>query len=542
MDFIFGTLATDKLKLIHHRARRTGVQHGQDISPRDPKPGEAITINVRTGPDVEAHHVACYYTTDNSIPAGSRGIAQNGTVLMLTYENSTWDTLVWGYTAHWSGQLPAQQNGTMLRYVISAWADSGEEIYADYPDVKITAEYAAWLFFRGEPLPHDPAMGSASKGKIFAVHIDHFTAPDWIRDAVIYQIFVDRFSPGARKDWLQTEDLQGFCGGTLWGIAEKLEYIADLGINCLWLSPTFASPTHHGYDITDYYQTEARLGGDAALHAVIDAAHARGIRVILDLVCNHTSDQHPYFQDALKNPDSPYRHYYRFGEDDEFGYRTFFGVASMPALNLAYPPARDWMLDAARYWLREFKVDGYRLDHADGPGPDFWTDFRAACKEVNPDCFLFGEIVDSPEVLQTFVGRLDGCLDFNMEDALRKTYGWRKWSETDFKRFAARHSAHFPHDFIMPTFLDNHDMDRFLFIVNGNKEALRRAAAAQFQLPGPPIIYYGTEVGMSQRHGIGDGGGLHVSRLPMIWDDKQDTDLLNFYKELIRGRKAVPTP
>ncbi len=234
---------------------------------------------------------------------------------------------------------------------------------------------------------------------------------DWARQAVIYQIFVDRFYPGGGRDWLQTTDLRGFCGGTLWGVAEKLDYVAELGADCLWLSPIFPSPSHHGYDATDLMHVEPRLGGDEALRALVEQAHARGIRVLLDLVCNHISDEHPIFREARSNPASPHRSWFTF-DDSEIGYRTFFGVRSMPQVNLANPAARAWMIDTARYWLREFDVDGYRLDYANGPGPDFWTDFWAACKAEKPDCYCFGEVVDAPVVQRTYVGRLDGCLDF----------------------------------------------------------------------------------------------------------------------------------
>ena len=122
---------------------------------------------------------------------------------------------------------------------------------------------------------------------------------------MIYHVFVDRFYPGGGVDWLQTDDLNGFCGGTLWGIAEKLDYIADLGVTCLWLSPIFPSPTHHGYDATDLYHIEPRLGGDEALRALVAEAHERDIRVLLDFVCNHVSNEHPIFEEARASPVQP---------------------------------------------------------------------------------------------------------------------------------------------------------------------------------------------------------------------------------------------
>lgn len=540
-EFLFGTFATDELKLVHHRAARQGLHHSHDLTPRDPLPGQPVTLRVRVGPDLDAGQVACYYTLDGSEPAGSRGIARHGQVLMLEPAGVMWDILVWGYGTAWQGTLPPQPEGTVIRYRIGAWAAEGPEVFADWPDVNATAEQAAAAFFRHEPLPQ-ALPGDPAQGHTFACSIDRLTPPAWAREAVIYHLFVDRFYPGGGRDWLQTTDLRGFCGGTLWGLAEKLDYVADLGATCLWLSPISPSPSHHGYDATDLYHVEPRLGGDEALRTVVTQAHARGIRVLLDLVCNHISDRHPIFQDARANPASPYRSWFTF-DGSEIGYRTYFGVPSMPELNTANPAVREWLLDIARYWLREFDVDGYRLDHANGPGPDFWTDFWRACKAEKPDCFCFGEVVDTPEAQLTYAGRLDGCLDFHTADALRRTYASRRWTEAQLERFLARHQAFLASErFLRPTFIDNHDMDRFLFLAGGDKEALCRAAAVQMRLPGPPIIYYGTEVGLSQSVSTTLGWGLHVNRVPMVWGDEQDRDLLDYYKMLIRQRREGQTP
>ena len=534
MDFIFGTLATDELKLVHHRAKRRGVQHAYDHTPRDPRPGEPVTIRVWVGPDVQADHVACYYTLDGSRPAGSRGVAHTGQVTRLEPVETVWDTLAWGYLAPWQGTLPPEADGTIVRYRIGAWVEDGPETFADWPDVQATAEAAASAFFTNQPLPETFKAGHPA-GTTFAYRVDTVTPPDWARQAVIYHIFVDRFYPGDGKPWLQTEDLMDFCGGTLWGVRDKLDYIADLGATCIWLSPIWVSPSHHGYDATDYDDVEPRLGGNDALRAVVEGAHARGIRVLLDMACNHISSEHPIFIEALAA--GPYRAWFYFDES-EIGYRTFFGTPTLPQLNLDHPDARAWMIGIARYWLRTFGIDGYRLDYANGPNPDFWVDFLAACKAEKPDCFCFGEVVDAPDVQRQYVGRLDGVLDFHLGHMLRKTYGWKTASETELETFAARQRAYFPAGFLMPTFLDNHDMDRFLFIAGGDTNALRRAAAFQMAQPGPPIIYYGTEVGLSQAVSTQGGVGLHVSRTPMLWGSAQDTELLAYYKQLIRARRT----
>ena len=370
---------------------------------------------------------------------------------------------------------------------------------------------------------------------MLSYRVNSLSSPNWAREAIIYHIFVDRFYPGDGRNWLQITDIECVFGGTLWGVRDKLEYIANLGASCIWLSPIWISPSYHGYDVANYNHVEPRLGGDEALHALVDAAHAHGIHILLDFVCNHLSDQHPVFQSAYSDPDSSERDWFIF-DDSEIGYRAFFNLASMPQLNLSNSDAREWIKNAARYWLREFKIDGYRLDHATGPGMDFWSDFRWACKEANPDGFYFGEIIDSPEMMRKYVGKLDGCLDFYLNNALRKTFGSREWTDTQFKQYISCHLEYFPDDFLMPTFLDNHDMDRFLFIAKGNKLALRQAVSKQMELPGPPVIYYGTEVGLSQRVGANEGGGFHSNRTKMLWGNEQDKDLLDYYKYQIRKR------
>ncbi|GAB4509669.1 MAG: alpha-amylase family glycosyl hydrolase [Anaerolineae bacterium] len=537
MDFVFGTMATPELRLLHHRIARTGVQHTGRILPYDPLPGEAVMVKVVVGQDVAATHAACYYTTDGSVPEGQRGHAVRGDVLMLERVGTEWDTPTMSYATLWQGTLPAQPEGTLVRYRIGAWSDGKEEAFADYPDQKPTTERAASAFFQGLPMPDLPPIGSA-QGQIFNYGVDRFETPAWAKTTIMYHIFVDRFYPGDGKSWNNAQNVSDFYGGTLWGVRDKLDYIEALGADSIWLSPIFPSNTHHGYDATDYAHVEPRMGGDEALHALVDAAHQRGIRVILDLAANHLSHEHPYFQDALHNADSPYRQWFTFDDSPE-GYETFFGVRSMPIINLKNEGARNWMLETAQYWLREFKIDGFRLDHANGPNPNFWTYFRAACREVNPECYLFGEVVEAPDILRTYVGRLDGLLDFYLEVALRQAYGWGTLSEPELETFLAHHSAYFPPDLIMPSFLDNHDLDRFLFIVNGDKEKLRRAVATQMKLPNPPIIYYGTEVGLSQNSSHAEGIGLEESRLPMLWGEAQDKELLAFYKQQIKARRQA---
>jgi cyclomaltodextrinase / maltogenic alpha-amylase / neopullulanase len=534
-DFIFGTLSTDELKLISHCASHWGVQHDQRLKPLDPLPGEEVQISVLTGTAIQAEHIACYYTTDGGEPSGSFGKARNGSVVLLEKVGVEWDTFNWGYVTRWNGKLPAQNEASVVRYQIGAWSKGGRETFANWPDVKVTVEEAARAYFHNE-LSQAGFLDSPNEKSTFTYHVDTLQPPQWARQAVIYHIFVDRFNPGDGNEWRQTSNLKDFIGGTLVGITQKLDYIAELGANCIWLSPVFPSPTPHGYDATDYQRVEPRLGGDQALAELVREAHMRDIRIILDLACNHISCQHLIFQDALSNSTSKYRGWFTF-DDSPIGYQTYFGVRSMPRLNLNHPEARQWMIDVARYLLREFDIDGFRLDHANGPGPSFWSDFWTACKQEKPASFCFGEIVEPPDVILGYTGRMDGALDFHLADTIRRTYAFKSSDEQAFKYFISCHQDYFRGDLLLLTFLDNHDMDRFLYIAGGDKSALRKAASIQMQLPGPPIIYYGSEVGLSQTLSKSSQVGLEVSRKAMVWGDEQDQVLLSFYKSIIHDRK-----
>jgi len=152
-EFIFGTFATDQLKLMHHRASLSGVQHQHMLVPADPLPGQSITVRVRTGSTLTVDQVVCYYTTDGTLPSGSHGVALNGSTLHLHQINAEWDTLVWGYSLLWEGEIPSQPEGTLLRYQIGAWAEQGPEHFADWPQVKAASEKAAAAYFRGESVP-----------------------------------------------------------------------------------------------------------------------------------------------------------------------------------------------------------------------------------------------------------------------------------------------------------------------------------------------------------------------------------------------------
>ncbi len=507
-DFIFGTLSTDESRIAHLADLRGGITHAQWRVPRDPLPEQAIQIYLSVGPDYPFDQAWVYWTNDESDPDGQNGIAANGFSTPLEPVESEWDTFLWGYVRRFCGEIPPQPAGTVVRYRLSA-AGSGQEILADH-------------------------------GAYYAFYVDNDPPPAWAQDAIIYQIFADRFFSPA-EDFPTVDPKPSLkANGTLRGIIEKLDYIAELGANCLWLTPVFPSPSYHGYDATSFFEINPRLGTMEDFRELVEGAHARGIRVLMDFVPNHWSSQHPTFVEATQDRNSQYFKWYTFERwPDE--YKCFFTSRGLPQINLRYPPAREHVLDAAKYWL-EFGVDGYRVDYCIGPTPDFYADFRRVTRLAKPDCWTFGEAVDPPDSQLAFEGGMDGALDFMLLEAMRKTFAFGKWNAKQFAEFLDRHEAYFPKTFTRPSFLDNHDMNRFLWVAHGDLRRLKLAALCQFTLIGAPVVYYGTEVGLSQNNDVMQNGrAIHEeARLPMIWGEAQDHDLFTFYRDLIVLRKNHP--
>ncbi|WP_322794200.1 glycoside hydrolase family 13 protein [Bellilinea sp.] len=505
-DFIFGTLATEQLKRERVYGIRAGISHNFRRLPLDPLPAQPVRLILSVGPEYPVRRGWVYWTTDGSDPQGSQGRALNGFAAPLFFTHTEWDTILWGYLSYYEAVLPGFPTGSLVRYHFGfEMADGGEKL--------------------------------SDQGQIFGFYVDDDPLPVWTKDAVVYEIFVDRFSPGKNQPWPNPSSLSDFYGGSLRGITEQLDYLVDLGVNVLWLTPVFPSPSHHGYDATDFFEIEPRLGGKRDFKELLVEAHRRGIRVLMDFVPNHISNMHPYFQQAVSDPASPYRQWFNFRRypDD---YETFFGVTSLPKLNLRHPAARQYVLDAARYWL-EFGVDGFRVDYAIGPAADFWAEFRKVTRQAKADCWTFGEIVDPSDVQLTFAGQLDGALDFILLEGLRQSLAFGRWDGVKLASFLERHHAYFPQDFSRPSFLDNHDMNRFLWAAGNDQRRLKLAALLQFSLVGPPVIYYGTEAGLSQQRDVRQNGrGIpEESRSPMLWGEEQDKDLLKFYGQLIRVRK-----
>ncbi len=376
----------------------------------------------------------------------------------------------------------------------------------------------------------------------------------WFKDSIIYQTLIDRFA-GFKKT--ENWDKPQFLGGNIKGITEKLLYLKELGINTIWITPFYKCSEYHGYHITDFFEIDPHFGTIDDLKELIGSAHKMNIKIIADFVANHCSSIHPFFIDAQRNKNSKYRDWFYFKKwpDD---YLCFLSIRQLPKINLKNFDARNHIINAAKYWL-SLGFDGFRLDHVIGPSHRFWIDFRKEIKTVYPEVIFIGEAwmmgikfdelktvnvknkylkwlqSSNPDSLfKEYYTELDGVLDFTFQDYIKNYVAYERLSKNMFFNKMKNHFSKYPKDYFLPTFLDNHDMNRFLFDCNNDKNKLKSAAEIQFSTNQPVIIYYGTETGTTQEKSIWDiryHGDLQA-RMPMNWD-KIDKDLFNFYKDLI---------
>ena len=388
----------------------------------------------------------------------------------------------------------------------------------------------------------------------------------WWREAVFYEIFVRSFY-----------DTDGNGIGDFNGITEKLDYLQELGINAIWLMPIHPSPSYHGYDVINYYAVNSDYGTMDEFKHLLAEAHNRDIRIIIDLVLNHTSTQHPWFQDANRNPESTYRDYYVWSEDGGNGwhqgqngfYYAFF-CDCMPDLNYLNPDVTTDIHKVTDFWLNEIGVDGFRVDAAkhlieDGdirentPATHEWyKNFYTVYKLQKADAYAVGEVFGAgSSIVNSYTGdQLDQVFNFEMSNGfVNSVNGGANSGVTSAIKFAIQDMP----DFNFATFLTNHDQNRAMSIFNGNTGKAKAAATLLLTSPGTPFIYYGEEIGMQGQKPDED------IRLPMQWDaeihagfttgipwrapagdypqvnvdlqEEESDSLLNHYRALIRLRR-----
>jgi alpha-amylase len=370
----------------------------------------------------------------------------------------------------------------------------------------------------------------------------------WANGAVFYEVFVRSF-----------QDSDGDGSGDLKGLISRLDYLndgdprtsSDLGVDALWLMPLFASPSYHGYDVVDYEKINPDYGTNADFEQLIADAHRRGIKIVVDLVLNHTSVEHPWFRESASSPSSPKRDWYVWSPNElrwpqpwnpdgqtwharkgAFYYGLFW--SGMPDLNFRTPAVREEAKRIATLWLRR-GVDGFRLDAArhlfeDGPGDGqsdrpqthaFWKEFAAHVRSVKPDAALIGENWSETPVIAAYYGSTDVVpggdelsLNFNFPLARRIIEGVQAGDAAGIGAKLAELKSTYPPGATDVPFLTNHDQRRVASELNDDPGRLRSAAAVLLTLPGTPFLYYGEEIGM----GNGPEAGDEAKRTPMPWN------------------------
>ncbi|MFZ4614847.1 MAG: glycoside hydrolase family 13 protein [Rectinemataceae bacterium] len=365
--------------------------------------------------------------------------------------------------------------------------------------------------------------------------IDVYRAPDWVSGTVWYQIFPDRFRRGdPDKSPLGVKAWQGgpvrneeFYGGDLAGILEKLEHLAGLGITGIYLTPIFAAPTVHKYDTEDYLRIDPAFGDDETLRRLVAACHARGIRLMLDAVFNHCGRTFGPWLDVVKNgKDSPYAPWFHIrswplfplgrdtGNSRESGFESFSFTTRMPKFDTSNTELREFLLGVAERYIRDFDIDGWRLDVANEVDHEFWRQFRKRVKAIKSEAYIVGEIWH--DAMPWLRGdQYDAVMNYPYGSAIQDFLLSRR-QVPDGRAFEHRLDAidfGYPLPVIRNNFnlLDSHDTERLVHKMGGDLALARLGWLLMFMLPGSPCIYYGSEVGL-------EGGGDPDNRRCMSWE------------------------
>ncbi len=331
---------------------------------------------------------------------------------------------------------------------------------------------------------------------------------DWMKQAVFYQIFVDRFNIG-RKDkdmsyinckWGDIPTAKTFAGGDLKGITAKLDYIKSLGCNTIYLTPVFKSISNHKYDISDYYSVDEQFGSEEDLLELVENVHAKDMRIVLDAVFNHCSDEMKQFQDVIeKGSESEFYDWFIIDGDkineDRSNYEVFAACEYMPKLNTSNTKVQQFLIGIGCHYIDKYDIDGWRLDVSDEVSNDFWRAFRKAIKNKKKNAVIIGE--NWHDAYANLRGdQYDGIMNYSFTKACLDYFA--------FNVFDAKHFAWRLNDILMRNtdtvntmmlnLLDSHDTHRFFSEVKENRFKIKAALSLLYLFPGTPCIYYGTEL------------------------------------------------
>ena len=375
---------------------------------------------------------------------------------------------------------------------------------------------------------------------------DLASVPEWVKDAVVYNIFPDSFADGKEHIGKEgkSEFYNGFpsvtnYGGTIDGIRENLDYITSFGFNCLYLNPTFVAGAYHKYDLMDYTHIDPCFGTDEDFKALVQEAHEKGIRVIVDGVFNHVSWNHFSFRDVMKNgKKSPYYEWFYClpdpltlpQEGENPAYTCFAYVANMPKTNTSCSSLREYFCDVGRYWIREYDVDGWRLDVANEVDDGFLRAFRQAVKSEKPDAVIIGEIWENAEHYMTG-DMVDGAMNYDFRRFCTQYFAENNLTASEFDLRLSSLLMRYKKQMLPAqlNLLDGHDTCRFLSLCRNDLDKMELAILFQMTFIGMPCVFYGDEKGMT-------GMAEKEYRMPMPWEDH--SPLSEIYQKLTALRKS----
>ena len=369
--------------------------------------------------------------------------------------------------------------------------------------------------------------------------------PTWTKDAIFYQIFPDRFCRSERYKaigkfvpWDSKPTRENMFGGNLAGIVDKLEYIASLGVNAIYLCPIFKSNSNHRYHTVDYFEIDPVLGTLKDFDRLVKKAHKLGLRVILDGVFNHCSRGFFQFNSLMElGKNSPYVDWFHVhgwplhAYSGKPNYDCWWGFPALPKFNTDNPDVREYLFSVGEYWMKR-GIDGWRLDVPNEIDDDsFWQEFRRRIKAINPEAYIVGEIWDEPS--RWLKGdQFDGVMNYPLRRAVLSLLFDEK--PISLAEFAKRLREAFPAGrFGVPmNLLGSHDTIRLASLPCSNLQRVKLALAILFFLPGAPCIYYGDEIGM-------EGGKDPDNRRTFPWNmlsDGRRSPVFRFLNELITLR------
>lgn len=341
------------------------------------------------------------------------------------------------------------------------------------------------------------------------------SVPHWLKHSVVYNIFPDSFASGRRSvlsvpsetRWESGLILKSRLGGTLRGITENLDYIAGLGFNCIYLNPIFTAGEYHRYDTLDYFHISPSLGTDDDFRELVEQAHNLGLRVVIDGVFNHCSWHFFAFDDVVRNGErSRYKDWFydltfpviRPPEGTAPGYASFAYEPKMPKLNTSNPEVRDYFMQVCAHWIREYHVDGWRLDVANEVDREFWRTFKRTARAIDPDSVMIGEIWENAE--NWLRGDMfDSAMNYDFRKHCRDFFALGAIDAAQFSARIAQMLHRYPTGIVQGqlNLLDSHDVSRFLSLCGGDVRRLRLAEVFLFTAPGTPCVFYGDELGIA---------------------------------------------